>query len=572
MFFADTDLYKWLEAASYELAIEADQSIERRVTDSIELIGDAQMDDGYINTYFQITGIEDRWVHAEDHSFFCVGHLIQAAVAHARCTGKTNFLQIACRLADHVDSIFGPGKREGAPDHPGVEVALVELHRETGEARYLDLCQYFIDMRGRGLICGGHFRWAHLHKGLYAWDKVPIREAKEAAGHAVMQVYLLAGVADLYLETGEEILMETLLRLWADITNGKMSINGGVGVRPKRESFGADYELPNEQGYNETCAQIGSIMWNWRMLLATGDARYADLLEWTFYNGLLPGVSLDGTRFFYGNTLLSRGGGHRSPWSGCACCPPNVMRALSSVHSFFVTTSERKLQLHLYDSGSISADIDGAGPVTLTVDTRYPWEGFVRLSVTSAPEAVWGLCLRIPAWCKNATLAINGEPTSTKCEPGSYAVETRTWRAGDVVELDLSMPVVRVAAHPRVEPTRSSVALTRGPILYCVEDIDQPGDTSVMDITIDATGAAEPQWQAETLDGVTVLSAPGLIHDRSDWNGKLYRDFNAQRGTKSDESATGRPPLVTPFQLRAIPYYAWANREPVPMRVWIPLS
>jgi DUF1680 family protein len=548
MRFADSDLYKWLEAAAYELGTDGDPELQRRVDEAIELVAAAQMGDGYIDTFYQLGDIEARWTNLrQDHELYCAGHQFQAAVAHYRATGKRSLLDVSCRFADHIDSVFGPKGRRGTPGHPEVEMGLVELFRATGERRYLQLAQFFVDERGQGVIGGQP----------YHQDHAPVREASEMAGHAVRQLYLMSGLADLFTETGEQPLMVAMERLWEDMTLGKMSITGGVGARYDRESFGESYELPNDRCYNETCAQIASFMWNWRMVLATGEARFADLMEWTLYNGIISGVSMDGKRYFYPNPLMSRGQVERSEWFACACCPPNVMRTLAWLHNAFATTSPEGLQIHLYDQAEIDCALPAAGALTVRMETDYPWSGNVRLTVTRTSDKVWCLSLRIPGWCNGARYRI-GREENGRVVGGSYLELRRHWSAGDVVELDLPMEPVFHEAHPYVEPGRGCVALSRGPLVYCLEGGDQDPSVSVLDVAVDPATTVEVENQENLLGGVSTLSFGAYHIDRSEWKNVLYRSWRA-RETKS-----------TPVRLKAIPYYAWANRNRVPMTVWIP--
>jgi len=543
MRFADSDLYKWLEAASFELVRRPDAWISERVDEVVELIAAAQCQDGYLNTFYQITDPDGRWTNIRDnHELYCAGHLFQAAVAHHRATGSDALLKVARRFADNIESVFGIGRMRSVPGHPEIELALVELYRTTRQDRYLKLAQFFVDERGKGLI-GGR---------AYYQDHVPVREAMEPAGHAVRQLYLLAGVADLYLETGEQELLDAMDRVWRDMCHRKMSITGGVGARHEGEAFGESYELPNDRVYNETCAQIASVMWNWRLLLATGECRYADLMEWTLYNGVISGVSLDGRSYFYPNPLLSRGSVARSGWFACACCPPNVMRTLASVHNYFVTRNDAGLQIHLYDRMRIEAT-----GLCLEVETEYPWRPRVHIRVEDAGFGDTTISLRIPRWCADPVVRINGD-TIQGVGAGIYCNLRRGWRAGDVIELDLPMRPVFHEAHPYVESARGCVALSRGPLVYCFEGLDQPGGLNVLDACVDPTSVVEETWVNELLSGVTMLRAHGNTRDNTDWAGQLYR-------------LVGKPETTgTPVVLRAIPYYAWANRGLAPMVVWMP--
>ena len=543
MRFSDSDLYKWLEAASFELIRQPDAWISERVGEAVELMAAAQCQDGYLNTFYQITDPGGRWTNIrDDHELYCAGHLFQAAVAHYRATASEALLMIAQRFADCIDAVFGPGRMRGVPGHPEIEMGLIELYRTTRQERYLKLAQFFIDERGKGSIDGR----------AYHQDHIPVREAMEPAGHAVRQLYLLAGVADLYLETGEQGLLDAMDRVWRDMSTRKMSITGGVGARHDGEAFGESYELPNDRVYNETCAQIASVMWNWRLLLATGECRYADLMEWTLYNGVISGVSLDGRSYFYPNPLLSRGGVTRSGWFSCACCPPNVMRTLASVHNYFVTHNDAGLQIHLYDRMRIEA----AG-LRLEVEGDYPWQPGVIVQVKEAGLADMTISLRIPQWCADPVVRVNGEQMAG-IRAGAYCDLRRGWRSGDVIELDLPLRPVFHEAHPYVEPARGCVALSRGPLVYCFEGLDQPVGTNVFDAFVDPGAVVEETWQDELLSGVTMLRAHGNIRDNTGWSQQLYR-------------LVGKPDTTgTPVVLHAIPYYAWANRGSAPMVVWMP--
>lgn len=553
--FMDSDVYKWLEAASLDLANDADPELEVLVDEVIALVAAAQQPDGYINSYYQVhKQPEDRWTNLDhDHELYCAGHLFEAAVAHHRATGKRDLLDVACRFADCIDGIFGPGKRDGAPGHPEIELALVELYRETGEQRYLDLAVFFIDARGKGRM-RGYGRWG----AAYHQDHVPVREASEVVGHAVRQLYLTAGVTDAYLETGEPALMDALLRLWHDATARKMHLTGGYGARHEGEAFGHAYELPSDECYCETCAAIAAMMWNWRMLLATGDPRYADTLERSLYNGFLSGVSLDGQRYFYVNPLQSRGGIARPEWYGCACCPPNVMRQIALVGNYMATTDETGIQVHHYASATIDASL-GDERVVLQMDTRYPWEGHVRVTVAETGDAEWTLAFRVPGWCTHAALWLNGEILAGGASDGNYVTLTRVWQPGDVVQLDLEMRPRLTAPNPRVDAIRGSLAIERGPLVYCIEEEDQDEGVDLLDVRLLPDAELETVWRDDLLGGVVTVTVESYVADVRDWEAALYR-----------------PALVPetsarPVKLIAVPYYAWANRTPGAMRVWIPM-
>ncbi|MCC9075031.1 glycoside hydrolase family 127 protein [Litorilinea aerophila] len=555
--FMDSDVYKWLEAVAYQLAQGPDSSLSEKADYAIRLIQEAQAPDGYLNSYWQVVEPERRWADLQHgHELYCAGHLFQAAVAYHRATGDDRLLNVSRRFADYIDSVFGPGKRAGTPGHPEIEMALVELYRETGERRYLDLACYFVDQRGRGLL-GGH----RLGSPAYYQDHVPVREATTVEGHAVRQLYLTAGVTDIYLETGEQALFDALLRQWHDMVSRKLFITGGVGSQHAGEAFGEPYELPNERCYCETCAQIASIMWNWRMLLATGEARYADLMERTLYNGFLSGVSLDGRRYFYVNPLLSHGQEPwmgrkhivRPEWHGCACCPPNVMRMLSAIGHYFASADESGVQIHQYAAGTLNLPT-----LRLRLETEYPWQGAVHLTVEEAAGHEQSLSLRIPGWCTAPSLQVNGADAPASRADGYWTV-TRVWQAGDQLHLSLPMAPTLVAGHPRVDATRGSVAIQRGPLVYCLEQADHDPAVDLHDVAIEPDAPLQASWRGDLLEGVMVVQTQGKLLDPKPWGDALYRPL-----------AESQTPVRSPVALTAVPYYAWANRGPGVMRVWIP--
>jgi DUF1680 family protein len=472
-------------------------------------------------------------------------------------------LNVARRFADHIDATFGPGKRQATPGHPEIETALVELYRETGERRYLDLAGFLLDNRGYGWLGPSH----RYNASSYFQDRVPIRESSEVEGHAVRALYLTAGVADVYLETGEQALLDALQRQYTDMVSRKLYITGGVGSRHLAEAFGKPYELPNELAYCETCAAIASIMWCWRMLLITGEARFADLAERTLYNAVLSGVSLDGELYFYVNPLadngepenLHRGGPSRKPWHNVACCPPNVMRLVASLGHYAATRDEGGLQIHQYGAARIAADLGAGGSVVLRIESDYPWDGRVRIVVEEGGSGPWTLSLRLPSWSETTRIGLPGEPIQPAPVENGYARIARTWKSGDVVELDLSMAPRLTEGHPWIESTRGSVAIERGPLVFCLEQIDQ--QAPVYDLEIDPSAPLTASWEQDLLDGVTVVRGSGFKIDRSAWEGLLYRPFTA--GAASPKQ---------PVELTAVPVYAWANRGPGAMKIWIPLG
>lgn len=553
--FMDSDIYKWLEAVSYELANAPTPELESMANHAIDLLAAAQQKDGYLNSYFQVVEPNKKWTElAMGHELYCAGHLFEAAVAHHRATDQTKLLDIACRFADHIDARFGPDKGDAVPGHPEIELALVELYRETGKQRYLDLAGFFIDQRGHGKMIGQTRFEAAYHQ-----DRVPVRDAEVVEGHAVRQLYLLTGIADIYLETGEQALLEASRRLWRDMTAHKMHLTAGFGARHEGESFGDSYELPSDRCYCETCAAIASIMWNWRLLLITGEARYADLLERSLYNGFLSGISLDGQRYFYVNPLLSRGGIERPEWYGCACCPPNVMRQIALLAHYVATTGNNGLQIHQYISARIKANLDGERPVTLDIETNYPWDGQIKLIIEETDGSPWELAIRIPGWCQEVMAQIGDEVANVSTNPGEYARINRAWQSGDVVRLNLQLAPRLIEPNPRIDAIRGSVAIERGPLVYCLEEANQPAGINLLDVRLDPGAPLQARWREELLGGVIVIEAQGTVVDMSGWQDTLYRTLTAESLPQQA------------VKLTAVPYYAWANRGPGAMRVWIPL-
>ncbi len=554
IYFNDSDVYKWLEAAAWTLAEGPNPELTEMVDAAIAEVADAQRDDGYLNTYFALDKADERWTNFDLHEMYCAGHLFQAAVAHVRTTGKTSLLDVATRFADHICETFGPeseGKREAVDGHEEVKLGLVELYRVTGERRYLEQARYFVEARGRGLLGRPYGHWSPE----YAQDHAPIRDVDKVVGHAVRALYYTAGVADVVAETGDAGYLTALERQWDNMTGRRMYVSGGVGSRYEGEAFGKDYELPNERAYTETCAAIASVMWNWRMLALGGDARYSDLLEWTLYNAVLPGLSLGGRHYFYQNPLADDGAHRRQAWFGCACCPPNVARLLASLPSYFYSTTDDALWVHLYAQGGLETTLENGHKVALEQTTRYPWDGVVMLSVQT--EGTFTLKLRVPAWAKGATLSVNGEAIEG-VKAGSYANLARNWRAGDTVQLSLPMPVRYLGAHPHVTENTGRVALARGPLLYCVEGADHLG-TDVRDLVLPHDPAFTAEHRPELLGGVTVLTGQAHKLGASTWNGALYRTVGEMGEARALAEAT----------MKAVPYFAWANRDAAPMQVWV---
>ncbi|HEX7736731.1 MAG TPA: beta-L-arabinofuranosidase domain-containing protein [Ktedonobacteraceae bacterium] len=559
--FWESDISKWIEAASYSLATHPDASLAALVDEAVAFLVAQQQPDGYLNIWYTRVELEKRWSNLRDnHELYCAGHLFEAAVAHFQATGKRELLNAACRYADYIATIFGieEGKRRGYSGHEEIELALVKLYHATDEIRYLHLARYFIEERGRRphyfdeeALSRGEIPpqfWASTYE--YNQSHLPVREQQEVVGHAVRAMYLLSAVADLARELNDLGLQQTCERLWHHLISNRVYITGALGSSAHNEGFTADYDLPNLDAYAETCAAIGLVFWNYRMLLLNVDHRYADVLELALYNGVLSGVSFDGTTFFYENPLESKGGYQRLPWYKCACCPPNLARLFLSLGHYLYTTNEREIIVHLYAQSTSTLQLD-THRVTLHQRTNYPWDGDVEISVEVTEPIEFDLNVRIPGWCKQAHLVCLGEEIPLELRNG-YARVRRLWRSGDSLLLRLSMPVERAYAHPAVRSTVGSVALRRGPLVYCLEATDYPVPLHQVHLSRQAPLTAS--FAANTLDGVMVIKGPASILQTEDWPETLYRST---------------PPIASKHELTAIPYYAWGHRGTGEMRVWI---
>ena len=552
--YQDSDIYKWLEAVSWEIGRAPSEQLTEWLREATELISAAQQTDGYLNSYVQ-THDQERFADLPfGHELYCAGHLIQAAVASHRATGEPALLDVATRFADYLAATFGPGRLEGVCGHPEIETALVELFRETGNADYLQLAEYFVDARGHRLLRNDH------RDSSYFQDRVPLREATTVEGHAVRALYLAAGVTDVYAESGDGTLLAAARRQWQHMVATKTYLTGGVGSRWEGEAFGDPYELPSDVAYCETCAAIASVQWSWRLLLATGEAQYADLIERTLYNAFLPGLSLSGAEFFYVNALQLRSdaaindsrnpGNGRRPWFSTACCPPNIMRTLSSLDHYLATVDSDGVQLHQYAAGTVRTDQH-----ELHVSTDYPWDGRVEIEIAATPDAEWTLSLRIPAWAEGATLTINGSKQTA--EAADYTRVSRDWQVGDRIRLDLPVRPRFTAGDPRIDGVRGAVAIERGPLVYCLEQTDQPANVD------DIAFIDEPltdEERPDLLGGVTVVHASGVVAAKP------------EDGLPYHRAGTAAAPAAEAIAVTAVPYFAWANREIGAMRVWTPIA
>ncbi|WP_336855516.1 glycoside hydrolase family 127 protein [Sinomonas albida] len=561
--FQDSDLYKTIEAVGWESGRTGEAPWSDYLAEVGRLLDKVQEPDGYLNTWVQGNESESRWTRLEwSHELYTAGHLLQAAVAIARSTGDTIIPAAALRVADLIVETFGEGGLDMVDGHPEVETALVELYRLTGEKKYLDAANRQLELRGRGLLPEDRFG------SQYFQDHLPIREAAhEATGHAVRQIYLAAGIVDVYLENGDKSLLEAAESLWHSVFGHKAYLTGALGSRHRDEAFGDPYELPSDRAYAETCASIASFHWNWRLLLATGNGKYAEEMERALYNAIAVSTSEAGTSFFYSNPLQLRTGhdgstedapSERLPWYACACCPPNLARLVASLHSYVASQDAEGVQLHLYGDGELRFDSSSAGIATLRTETRYPWDEQVNVSVEAGPGE-WTLALRIPAWCQDASVLVDGAAVSARPDASGYVRIRRNWEGTTTVSLQLPMPARIVSANPRIDAVRGAVALAKGPVIYCLEQHDQEPGVLLEDLRIDPAGEIR-EVPAEGLSGgFTMLKAPGKRVAPA--TAALYAD------APTPLEGEGRP-----VELTAIPYFRWANRGEGAMRVWIPTA
>ncbi|MCX6377975.1 MAG: glycoside hydrolase family 127 protein [Armatimonadetes bacterium] len=548
IFFNDSDVYKWVEAASFSLATDPNLELDSLLDSVIQEIADAQQPNGYLNTYFMFEREKDRYSNLKDmHELYCAGHLVQAAVAHHRATGKTDLLDVACKLCDHFYEVFGTGKRLGTCGHEELEMALVELYRDTQDENYLTLAELMMDARGKK---PGIFQNSAYHQ-----DHLPFTEQTDLVGHAVRHLYYCCGGADVALEKDSAGYRNALEALWKSLTERRSYITGGAGSRYEGESFGKDYELPNDRAYTETCAAIASVMWNFRMLHLTGEARFADVMENTLYNAVLPGISLDGVQYFYENPLADRGEHRRQEWFGCACCPPNVARLLASLPGYFYSTAHDSVYIHLYATSSADISLGNGTEFSLSQSTNYPWDGVITLTIEQDTEVTTTLRPRIPSWAGSAKIAVNGG--DAVLFSAGYASLNRVWKAGDTVTISLPMEVHILEGHPQILGNRGRAAVRRGALIYCVEAADNSG-VDTWDIALTSDTRLVPITEPNLLNGVVVLKGEGVVLNSSGWEGQLYRSYSPAA-------------QATPYTFTAVPYYAWANREAGAVQVWLPM-
>ena len=577
--FQDGDFYKLLEAMTAMYAINKDKKLGEELDKTIALIGKAQRADGYIHTPTLIDERQhpDKAKAFEDRLNFetyNLGHLMTAACIHYRVTGKRDFLNIAIKATDYLYRFYKTASPELARNAicPSHYMGVVEMYRTTHDPKYLELAKSLIDIRG--LMQNGTDD---------NQDRIPFRQQTAAMGHAVRANYLYAGVADVFAETGDTTLTHALNLIWADVVDRKMYITGGCGalydgvspdgtsyllqdVQQVHQAYGRDYQLPNFTSHNETCASVGNVLWNWRMLQITGDARYADVMEQTLYNGMLSGISLGGTKYLYTNPLSTsddlpfqqRWSKDRVGYIGYSdCCPPNVVRTIAELNNYVYSVSDKGLYFNLYGGNNLATTLKNGEAIKLTEQTDYPWNGSIKITVTQAPKKAFSMFLRIPGWCHSAQLLVNNKPAAVNLTASQYAEVNAQWKNGDKIELNLDMPVTMVQANPLVEETRNQVAVKRGPVVYCIESAGIPKGAKVAGLSLLTNVALKPEKMVIDNSNIVGLTGKAKL-DTTVWKNQLYKELSAQKAATVD--------------VQLIPYFAWGNRGHVDMETWMPFE
>jgi DUF1680 family protein len=568
------DLMEWIEVAAYSLATHPDPALEADIDRIAALVPLVQEPDGYLRHSLAPVPPHERWRDLRDsHRLYTAGHFFEAAIAYYEATGKRTLLNVACRYADHIATVFGraPNHLPGYDGHEEIELALVRLFDATGEVRYLQLASYFVEQRGQRPNFFLHEPGPHAHDDYFrrmmgGWtpeynqSHAPVREQAEVVGHAVRAMYLYCAMTDLARAVGDTTLLAACQRLWEHLVTKRLYITGGLGSSHHNEGMTEDYDLLNETAYCETCAAVGLVMWNHRLLQIDGDGRYADLMERTLYNNVAAGVALDGTRFFYVNPLASRGDHHRQAWFDVACCPPNVARLIASLGRYMYAhrtarTGEVEILVHLYAHSEARVPLATGAQVVVRQETNYPWDGDIAVTVDLEQPCAFALSLRIPGWCTAARMTLNDEEVAVVRDRG-YTTLRREWRAGDVVRLHFDMPIVQVRAHPQVCMNAGRIALQRGPIVYCLEQVDNGANLAAIAVP------PEHEWRATfdatLLGGVVTVRGPAERVADERWEGTLYQ-----------AEAPGTPGSAAQVEVCAVPYAVWDNRAPGEMVVWV---
>jgi DUF1680 family protein len=573
----DGDFYKWLEAAAFVYGLTKDEKLDRQMDQIIDVIRRSQREDGYIHTPVIIAQKSQSPTTAEfknrlDFETYNMGHLMTCACIHYRATGKTNLLEVAKKSADYLYTRYKKDPQSLANNAicPSHYMGIVDMYRLTRDPRYLELAGGLIDIREK--VKGGTDD---------NQDRIPFYEQTQAVGHAVRANYLYAGAADVYAETGNRSLLTALENIWQDVAYRKMYITGATGalydgaspdgskdhesIQLVHQAYGRAYQLPNLTAYNESCATVGNVLWNWRMLGLTGQARFADTLELALYNGVLSTISLDGKKFFYTNPLRVtddlpfelRWSRQRESYISCFCCPPNVVRTIAEAGNYAYSISKEGVWVHLYGSNVLDTEMAKGLRIRLSQQTDYPWDGAIRITIKEAPAREFALFLRIPGWAKQSSIKVNDQVVDRDLKAQSYFQIRRIWSAGDRIELDLPMPVQLIEANPLTEEIRNQTAIKRGPIIYCLESIDLPDNVRVSDIAIRPEYQFKTHFDQALLGGVMVLEGKAEHLAGGDWNDTLYRELSPQEHKD--------------VNIRLIPYYAWGNRGKSEMTAWMPL-
>lgn len=562
VFYDDSDVFKALEAMAYAIKTNGDKALEKKADEWIDKIAAAQQPDGYLNTYYILTGLQNRWQDMSMHEDYCGGHMIEAAVAYFNATGKRKFLDVAIRWADHFDSLFGPGKKDWVTGHQELELALVKLYKTIQNERYLKLSDWLLSERGKGL--GRGYTWTEWKDTGYVQDLVPVKEQKEITGHAVRAMYLYTGAADVATYTGDQGYMKAMRNVWEDVVFRNMYITGGIGSAGSNEGFTKDFDLPNEQAYCETCASVGMVFWNQRMNNLTGNAEYIDVLERSLYNGALDGLSLSGDRFFYGNPLASNGTHARKEWFGTACCPSNIARLIASLGDFIYGYADNKIVVNLF-VGSQTEINTPSGKIKLNMQTNYPWSGDIKCSLSMKKNTKSSIAFRIPGWSRGVvapgnlysfrdpakgqpSLYVNGKVIQYIFQDG-YAVIEREWKNGDVIDFSIPMEINKISARNELEVNNERIAIQRGPLVYCVEGADNNGKA----------------WNI-----ISSLNAEFSTEDFNVLDEKVVSIVADMPVLKIVEGGLGA--TTSNQKVRAIPYYTWCNRGSNQMQIWLPLT
>ncbi|WP_044205910.1 glycoside hydrolase family 127 protein [Flammeovirga sp. OC4] len=573
----DGDFYKWMEAAMYVYAQNGDQSILEEIDGYIEIISKAQEEDGYLQTFVQLTDAVDRYENRKYHEMYNSGHLLTSACIHHRITGQRNFLDIAIKHADLLYSIFSPEtKQYGRFGFNQTQImGLVELYRTTKDKRYLNLAEVFINNRGKYKV-EDHSTTEGYPIGDMVQERTPLRKSSEAVGHAVLALYYYAGAADVAAETGEQALVDALDKLWENVTEQKMYVTGAVGQahygasshRDKiEEGFIDGYMMPNMTAYNETCANVCNSMFSYRMLGLHGESKYADIMELVLYNSALSGISIEGKDYFYSNPLRMVHGSrdysqhntetpHRLPYLECFCCPPNLVRTIAKSSNWAYSLSNNGIAINLYGGNRLDTKLEDGSTLILNQVTNYPWEGLVNISVEKCKKEAFDIMVRIPDWANGTTVKVNNEAVNAQVTPGNFATINRKWKKGDIISIDMPMKATLVEGHPRIEEARNQVAIKRGPVVYCMETPDIPKDAGILDVYIQGNAPLVASYDKDLLGGVTTIETTLLLRTNQSDN-KMYNTVDK--------------PVFKPYKTKLVPYFAWSNRGDAEMTVFMPV-